>query len=111
MALKLYSISLKDFAVKISVAKRPAHRLARDGADHEERHERELVRHFEHNKDRSNWRPHHGSQTCTHSSHCESNPIVRFQVQNESTKVCKSRPIAAPKKSVGENIPPAPPQA
>ena len=39
MALKLYSISLKDIAVEISVAKGPADRLARDGADHEERHE------------------------------------------------------------------------
>src|ERR1700744_2946456 len=101
MALKLYSISLKDFAVKISVAKRPAHRLARDGADHEERHERELVRHFEHNKDRSNWRTHHGSQTCTHSTHCERYPIVRLQVQNESTKVCKGEADCRTKEECG----------
>ena len=111
MALKLYSISFNDFAVEISVAKGAANRLARDRADHEERDERELVGHFEHNKNRSNWRPHHGSQTCTHSSHGESDPIVRLQVQHESTKVSEDKTDCGAKKGVGEKIPPAPPQA
>ena len=101
MALKLYSISLDDFAVKICVANGAANRLARDRADHEERNKRELVGHLEHNKNRSNWRPHHGSQTCTHSSHGESDPIVRLQVQHESTKVSEGETDCGAKEKGG----------
>src|SRR5271166_1638070 len=97
VALKLYSISFNDFAVKIIVAKGAANRLARDRTDHEERNERELMGHFEHNKNRSNWRPHHGSQTCTHSSHGESDPIVHLQMQHESTKVSEGETDCVPK--------------
>jgi hypothetical protein len=61
VAFKLYSVSFDDFAVKIRAAKGAADRLARDGADHEKRNERELVGHFEDNKNRSDWRSHHGS--------------------------------------------------
>jgi len=34
VALKLNSVSLNDFTIKICVAKGAAYRLARDGADH-----------------------------------------------------------------------------
>jgi hypothetical protein len=50
-----------NFAVKIRVAKGADNRLARDRADDEKRNERELVGHLEDNKNRSDWRPHHGS--------------------------------------------------
>ena len=90
MAFKLYSVSFDDFAVKIRLAKGAANRLARDRADHEKRNERELVGHFEDNKNRSDWRAHHGSQACAHSSHSESDPIIDLQVKHRSTKVRES---------------------
>src|SRR5208283_372862 len=90
-----------DFAVKISVAKGAANRLTRDRADHEKRDERELVGHLEYNKNRSNWCPHHGSQACTHSNYCESNPIVHLQVQHESTKVSEDKTDCGAKEKRG----------
>src|SRR6516225_7051040 len=90
MALQLYSIPLNDFAIKISVAQGTANRLARDCTDHEERNKRELVCHLKHNKNGSNWCPHHSSQARTHSGYSKSDPITRLQVERQSTQVSES---------------------
>src|SRR6516225_1348298 len=97
MALQLYSISLNDFAIKISVAQGTANRLARDCTDHEERNKRELVGHLKHNKNGSNWCPHHSSQACTHSGYGKSDPIIRLEVEHESAEVSESETGRGPK--------------
>ena len=90
MTLELYAIPLNDFAIKISVAKGAAHRLARDCADHEKGNKSELVGHLKHDENGSNWCPHHSSQACTHSGYGKSDPIIWLEVGHESTQVSES---------------------
>src|SRR6516162_48203 len=90
MALELYAISFNDVAIKISLAKGAANRLARDCANHKKGNKRELVGHLKHNKNGRNWRPHHSSQACTHSGYGKSDPITRLKVEHESTQVSEN---------------------
>ena len=90
MTLELYAISFNNIAIEISVAKGAAHRLARDCADHEKGNKRELVGHLKDNENGSDWCPHHSSQACTHSGYGKSDPIIRLEVEHESTQVSES---------------------